>query len=513
MNNELEDRVREALNARAQSTTLSVLTVHVSDVGADPTAHREALVVPLARHRAARVGLVVAAAACLLGLILVTNRHEPRQPATPAAPPHWTVAADLAGVFKAPPEAVTPAGQSRDAQRSPNSISLAGVASTTHGIVAVGAEQSADSFVAAVWLSADGATWRRVAHDADAFGELHPAATPGDTVGYAMSSIVEFRGTLVAVGGRLDSHLLQQGETGYPGSTSVVEPVVWTSANGTNWKRQTLPSTPGNNAGIMAVAAGPSGLLAVGSTYQTSTSSAATEVWHSDDALTWTRGKFPLASGPRFDGLSANAIVAFNDQFAAVGTDDGHATAWITRDGSTWTTALLPDGISDDSEVSFARSVATSGGRLIALGSIQSTEPAGVSYSSDTGRITQSGHRDIAVWYSDDGQTWIRPALGELADNQLQIPVSMAAGPHGVVGFVRLFDRDHYVEATIASADGEEWTLSDSALNGPRTDLVATPFGWIGIGSERDVDYSAFGLGSQSAIPAPENASVWVARA
>ena len=141
----------------------------------------------------------------------------------------------------------------------------------------------------------------------------------------------------------------------------------------------------------------------------------------------------------------------------------------------------------DDSKISLVRSVATSDGRLVALGSIQSTEPAAVSYSSETGKITESGHSDIAVWYSDDGQTWVRPALGELAGNQLQIPVSIAAGPHGFVGFVRLFDRDHYVEATIASADGEAWAISDSALNGPRTNLVATSVGWVGIGSERDV--------------------------
>ena len=324
-----------------------------------------------------------------------------------------------------------------------------------------------------------------------------------------MSSIVEFRGTLVAVGGRFDSHVLRQGQAGYPGSTSVVEPVVWTSADGTNWKRQSLPSTPGINAGVTAVAVGSSGLMAVGSTYQASTSSAVTRVWHSDDALSWTQGQFPVASGPRLKGLSANAIVAFNDQFVAVGSDDGHATAWITRDGITWTTAVLSVGIDDDSEISLVRSVATSDGRLVALGSIESTEPAGVSFSSETGHITESGHSDIAVWYSDDGQTWVRPALDQLADNQLQIPVSIAAGPHGFVGFVRLFDRDHYVEATIASADGEQWALSDSALSGPRTDLVATSVGLVGIGSERDVDYSASAARSQ----VPENATVWLARA
>jgi hypothetical protein len=328
-----------------------------------------------------------------------------------------------------------------------------------------------------------------------------------------MSDIVEFRGTLVAVGGRFDGHVLEEGETGYPGSTSLVAPVVWTSSDGAKWTRQMLPSPPGINAGVVAVAAGPSGLLAVGSTYQPDTYSVTTSVWHSDDALHWTQGQFPEASGPRFFGISTNAIVAVNDQFVAVGSDDGHATAWTTRDGSTWTTARLPDGISDDSEVSVARSVATSAGRLVAVGSIQSTEPAGVSYSSDTGGFTASGHSKIAVWYSDDGSTWTRAALGDLADNQLQTPGSVAAGPQGFVGFIRLFDGDHYVEATIASTDGEEWTRSDSAIVGPRTDLVATPSGWVGIGLERDVGVSAAGAGSQSAIQAPENSTVWVARA
>ena len=70
---------------------------------------------------------------------------------------------------------------------------------------------------------------------------------------------------------------------------------MWTSADGTNWKRQSLPSTPGINAGVTAVAVGSSGLMAVGSTYQASTSSAVTRVWHSDDALSWTQGQFPVA--------------------------------------------------------------------------------------------------------------------------------------------------------------------------------------------------------------------------
>ena len=79
------------------------------------------------------------------------------------------------------------------------------------------------------------------------------------------------------------------------------------------------------------------------------------------------------------------------------------------------------------------------------------------------------------------------------------------------MGLVRLFDRDHSVEATIASADGQDRVLLDSALGGPRTTLVATSVGWVGIGSERDVDYSALGPGSQG--PVPENATVWLARA
>ena len=64
-----------------------------------------------------------------------------------------------------------------------------------------------------------------------------------------------------------------------------------------------------------------------------------------------------------------------------------------------------------------------------------------------------------------------------------------------------------------ASADGQDWVLSDSALSGPRTGLVATSLGWVGIGSERDVDYSALGPGSQGPLPMPENTTVWLARA
>jgi hypothetical protein len=508
MNIDLEQRVREALRARADATTVSDLTVNVGGIDGDSSS-RGGGRPPMytGRRRILRTSLALATAACLIGFVVVRTRHDHTQPAAPIAPPHWTVVPDPTGVFQAPRVAATPDGGPQD---STNAISVSSMASTAYGTVAVGTDQNVDGTVtAAVWTSADGTSWSRVADDAGVFGDPSTPETPSSSL-YTMNDVAEFGGILVAAGGQIGSHILAADDPRSPGLSSLAQPIVWTSLDGLAWNRQILPGAADHSAVVLSVAAGPNGWLAVGSSNQLNSSLVVTDVWYSADGVMWTHQPFPLASGDKLGGAAANDVAAFGEQFAVVGSDNGHATAWITDDGSAWTTASLPDGIDDDSQVSFARSVAASeGGRLVALGSIQSTEQVGVGYSSETGLFTTTGHADFAVWYSDDGRTWTRSATGELADNEVQTPVAIASGSQGFVGLVRLFDRDHYVEATIASADGEEWTLAASGLAGPRADLAATPSGWVAVGS--DVDYGAPSANLASPAP-PENASVWVAR-
>jgi hypothetical protein len=275
------------------------------------------------------------------------------------------------------------------------------------------------------------------------------------------------------------------------------------------WNRQPLLGAVGRSAIVGAVAAGINGLLATASTFDDATSSVTTDIWYSSDGVSWVHRDFPLASGPAFSGLSVNSVVAFNGQFVVVGSDNEHSMSWITHDGSSWTAAALPDGIGDNSQVSLARSVAASNGRLAVLGSIQSTEQVGFGYNGAGVALATTGHSEVAVWSSDDGLTWTRATVTNPSDAQLKLSGSLTGGSQGFVGAVRLLRPDHFVEATITSDDGREWTLTPSALAGPRSDLAATPSGWIAVGS--DIDYSLPAPGNAGPHQTPQSASVWIA--
>ena len=104
------------------------------------------------------------------------------------------------------------------------------------GLVAVGTEFDEESDAdAAVWTSADGVVWSRVAHDETVFGG------PGET----MSSVSAAGPGLVAVGGN---------DTG---------PASWTSVDGTTWSRVPFDETANGHMGSVTV--GGPGLVAVGS--------------------------------------------------------------------------------------------------------------------------------------------------------------------------------------------------------------------------------------------------------
>jgi hypothetical protein len=127
---------------------------------------------------------------------------------------------------------------------------MAGVATGGPGLVAVGAcaaGADGEDQVAAVWISPDGLTWSRVAHDPDAFDG------PGT---HAMNAVVAGGPGLVAVGANV---------LGRDDGVAVV----WTSPDGLTWSRVPHDETAfgdGEKATrMLAVTAGGPGLVAVGS--------------------------------------------------------------------------------------------------------------------------------------------------------------------------------------------------------------------------------------------------------
>jgi len=130
--------------------------------------------------------------------------------------------------------------------------SIAGVAESGTGLVAVGSDRSLAPPAAAVWVSPDGTSWSRVPHDESVFGG------PGLQ---AMEAVTAAPSRFVAVG------------VDWP-DQSEPRPAVWESDDGLTWHRVPAAMVPVGEPGgawMTAVAAGPDGVVAVGRSGMTGT--------------------------------------------------------------------------------------------------------------------------------------------------------------------------------------------------------------------------------------------------
>ena len=194
------------------------------------------------------------------------------------------------------------------------------VASGTR-FIAVGSDGSGADIDAAVWLSQDGLTWRRIARDADTFG------------GSGSQEILDVTLTgfgFVAVG------LDQSGPD--------ADAAVWTSTDAMTWSRVAHDESAfgGERDQIMrAVDAARPGLVAVGEDGSRGDIDAA--IWVSDDGLTWKRVAHDEAvfGGDGFQSIWG--VIDAGSVVVGVGVDspdaDQDAEVWTSVDGLTWARA------------------------------------------------------------------------------------------------------------------------------------------------------------------------------
>lgn len=191
------------------------------------------------------------------------------------------------------------------------------VARGSAGFVSVGV----DGNRAAAWMSEDGLTWSRVSPDQAAFvgeGAL------------AMSDVVAVASGYVAVG---TESIVTDGD---PDSRAAA----WFSPDGMDWIRITHdPAVFGGypeDLVMSAVAAGPDGIVAVGSSGRDDEMRGV--VWTSSDGIAWRR----ITDGPVFSGRNGawiGDVMATGEGFIAVGAemDDtdwmygGYAAVWVTN--------------------------------------------------------------------------------------------------------------------------------------------------------------------------------------
>ncbi len=175
-----------------------------------------------------------------------------------------------------------------------------GLAVGPDGLVAVGSTGDETHGSGAAWVSADGDTWTRSPDPALAGGILRSVTAGGPG--------------LVAVGlGGADDRAMS-----------------WTSPDGSRW--QVGPDSADLHAyslpiRMVAVAAGPSGLQAVGTKNDGGNGSAVT--WSSDDGVRWLRAP----QVPSFSGAGMSGVAWRGTTVVAVGLagypDEDTATVWL----------------------------------------------------------------------------------------------------------------------------------------------------------------------------------------
>jgi hypothetical protein len=279
------------------------------------------------------------------------------------------------------------------------------------GLVAVGRSSAvvgSDTYAtAAVWTSADGFTWSRVAHDDGVFGGT--TGQPDDI--FRMSAVTTGGPGLVAVGGRggESDHVEMSGA--YIADRAVG--AVWTSVDGTTWSRVPYdPSVFGQwdhhgaelSASMRDVTAGGPGLVAVGDVSR-GYGPGNGAVWTSADGISWT------LAADRIEAMGISGVTVGGPGLVAVGVametppvspdvaGSLMAAVWTSADGTTWARVPPQPEVLGGPGYQGMSSVHPGGPGLVAIGDADGP----------------------AAWTSADGITWSRAAHDSTLDALLRL--------------------------------------------------------------------------------------------
>jgi hypothetical protein len=279
------------------------------------------------------------------------------------------------------------------------------------GIVAFGNRwfSGSDSLAPMLWRSDDGERWELVDTAGTAYGDewhvvLQATATPDG--GLAVHSLINL---------------------GFGAKTYVTHDLV-------TWESSVIADEEyGVTPVSTAMTASPEMLIAVGWKQEPREAdeapTATAHVWTSTDALTWNEATPP-------DGIAWLTSVAWDpahQRFVVVGTDaDGLPMAWLTSDGSGWTSIPLGDEPMQRMQVSAADGLIAATGFAGPLGE-QSTGPT-------------------FVWSSRDGQQWW---YGSVLNRPSHAVLAVAAGSAVLVDNRSEFPGGRWVPLVGTATDGE----------------------------------------------------------
>ena len=275
----------------------------------------------------------------------------------------------------------------------PGNQTMNAVAVGGPGLVAVGTDNPAGRPQAAVWTSADGSTWSRVADD-------HGTLGGSDIQG--MWAIAASSSEIVAVG--YDS--------------SSWHAAVWVSTDGISWADVTLSNAVFDRADhpvIRAIAAIRDGFVTGG--HVAPTAEPRVSFWGSIEGREWWRAEAQSSATAPGSG-EILALTDLTEGVVAAGRDtaDGSAAVWITSGGEPWTRVTSSSLSGALYRLREIRSLTSSVAGLIAVG-----------HESLAG----AADSDAAVWVSPDGTAWSwcdAETLGGPGDQVMNAVTALATG-------------------------------------------------------------------------------------
>lgn len=167
-------------------------------------------------------------------------------------------------------------------------------------------------------------------------------------------------------------------------------PVSLTSGDGVTWR----PGGPDSDdlAGVLSIAAagGPHGYVVLGKALATSGHGCVADVWWSPDLRTWTRAHDVNATNGSSQTL---AVAAKTDGFVSAGSHNGRPAVWVTTNGPTWRTIVLPSPANAQ-----LNQIAVHGNLVVATGGWDhqhAVTPAFAEFSADGGLHWQMAHLNL----------------------------------------------------------------------------------------------------------------------
>jgi hypothetical protein len=180
-------------------------------------------------------------------------------------------------------------------------LSMSAVTAGGPGLVAVGMDGSGGTADAAIWTSVDGIVWERVPHDEDLFG----------------GSGNQGAGSVAVVGTRVVAVGVER--------SSDIHPAVWTSEDGIAWQRVPNDQEALAEGQMVKVTVGGPGLVSVGWIGWAATQNSDAAVWSSVDGVIWDRVPHDEAL---FGGVEMWGVAAGGSGLVAVGSDGPDAAVW-----------------------------------------------------------------------------------------------------------------------------------------------------------------------------------------